>query len=110
VKQGELGRTERGHSPQLCLPHTPDGGFKGQEGLAQAITMYRTAMPDLNITIDDMAAEGDKLACPWTLVGTFTGEPMGIAPTGKRCTMTGAIFVYYVDGKEVEAMGFNDQR
>jgi predicted ester cyclase len=92
-------------APQYVY-HTPSGDFKGPEGLAQAVKMYRTAFPDIHLTIDEIVAEGDRLAARFTLTGTFTGELMGIAPTGKRCTMTGALFNRYVDGKEVEAASF----
>jgi len=40
--------------------------FKGPEGLKQAVTIYRTAFPDFHITIDDMVAEGDKVASRFT--------------------------------------------
>lgn len=83
--------------------------FKGPEGLKQAVTMYRTAFPDIHITIDDMIAEGDKVAGRFTWRGTFKGEIMGIAPTGKQIAMTGAVFIRFVGGKEVEALEFADQ-
>jgi len=98
---------------EVTAPHyvyrTPSGEFKGPEGEAQAIKINRAAFPDLHLTIDEMVAEGDRLAARFTLMGTFTGELMGIAPTGKSCTMTGALFNRYVDGKEVEAVSFFDQ-
>jgi predicted ester cyclase len=83
--------------------------FKGPEGLAQSVKMYRTAMPDFHITIDDILAEGDRVACRFTIQGTFTGELMGIAPTGKRFASAGAVFVRFAGGKEVEALEFLDQ-
>lgn len=88
----------------------PDGQeYKGADGLKQYVTMARTAFPDLHLTIDDMFAEGDKVAirCTWT--GTFKGEMMGIAPTGKQIKMNAAVFCRFEGGKEVEAVELADQ-
>jgi steroid delta-isomerase-like uncharacterized protein len=82
--------------------------FKGPEGLAQAIKMFRTAMPDLRLTINSIVAEGDTLACRYTLTGTLTGDFMGLPPTGKSMTLPGAGFMRYENGKEVEAETFAD--
>jgi predicted ester cyclase len=37
----------------------------GPEGTKQAITTYRTAFPDLQATIDDIFAAGDRVAFRW---------------------------------------------
>jgi len=38
----------------------------------------------------------------WTAIGTHQGPFMGIAPTGKRFTITGISFLRIFDGKIVE--------
>jgi predicted ester cyclase len=60
----------------------------------------RTAFPDLRVTIDDLIAEGDKVAKLWSFEGTHEGEFMGLAPTGKRITWSG-ITIYRVSGDRV---------
>ena len=65
--------------------------------------MLRTAFPDIHATIDDILAEGDKVVTRFTMTGTFKGEYMGIAPTGKKITITGILITRWVDGKEVKA-------
>jgi len=82
--------------------------FKGPEGFKQFITMLRTAFPDLHFTIEDMVAEGDKVAHRLTLRGTHKGELMGIAPTGKQVTTTAITISRFVGGKEVEAWSSMD--
>lgn len=77
--------------------------FKGPEGFKQLTTMLRTAFPDLHFTIEDMVAEGDKVAHRLTLRGTHKGDLMGIAPTGKQVTTTAITISRFVGGKEVEA-------
>jgi len=82
--------------------------FKGPEGFKQLTTMFRTAFPNLHVAIDDMVAEGDWVAVRYTRTGTHKGDLMGIAPTGKQVTMTGAVFARFEGGKQVEALGFAD--
>jgi predicted ester cyclase len=64
--------------------------------------------PDIHITIDDMLAEGDKVACRSTWRGTHKGEMRGIAPTGKQVTVTGIVISHGVGGKEVEVWESGD--
>jgi len=58
------------------------------------------AFPDMRITIEDLIAEGDRVAKVWSLVATHTGDFGGIAPTGQRITWSG-VTVYRVSGDKV---------
>jgi steroid delta-isomerase-like uncharacterized protein len=89
--------------------HSPLGiEFKGPEGVKQMVSTARNAFPDLHFIIDDMVAEGDKVAVRYTYTGTHKGEYMGIAPTGKKINLIMAVFYRFVDGKEVEALSYSD--
>jgi predicted ester cyclase len=57
--------------------HNPDMEVKGPEGFKQFITMFRNAFPDLHVAIDDMVAEGDKVAACFTITGTHQGVVNG---------------------------------
>jgi predicted ester cyclase len=81
---------------------------KGTEGMKQFITMLRTTFPDLHITINDILAEGDMVAYRFILRGTFKGEMMGMAPTGKQIAFPEAHFVHLVGGKSVEETPYAD--
>jgi steroid delta-isomerase-like uncharacterized protein len=94
--------------PELFAPNyflrSPLGmDIKGPEGFKQSVAMMRTAFPDLHCTIDDMFAVEDKVATRFTITGTFKSEMMGIAPTGKKLTLTGIVITRWTGGKEVEA-------
>jgi len=94
--------------PEFFTPnysfHSPLGiEAKGPEGFEQMVTMMRTALPDMHVTIDDMFAEGDRVATRFTFTGTFTGELMGIPPTGKKGAVSGIVITRWESGKEVEA-------
>ena len=74
----------------------------------QRLTGFRTAFPDIQIAIEDVITEGDRMAFRSTMRGTHQGELMGIQPTGKRVTV-GLIDVVRVEnGKIVEQWGGPD--
>jgi predicted ester cyclase len=66
------------------------------------VTTWRTAFPDLQFTIEDHIAEGNKVATRVTLRGTHSGRYLDIAPTGKKITVSGMTISHVVDGKIVE--------
>ncbi|MBC8186241.1 ester cyclase [candidate division KSB1 bacterium] len=78
------------------------GARKDREGYKQAIAMYRAAFPDFLFTIEDMIAVGDKVVIRCTMGGTHEGELMGVAPTGKKLSMTAIAIRRFEDGKIVE--------
>ena len=88
-----------------ALPGLPPG----PEGSKLLVTVYRNAFPDLQFTIDEQIAEGDKVVTRWTGHGTHKGELAGIPPTGKASTVTGMTVDRIVNGKIVESWGIFDQ-
>ena len=52
------------------------------EWLAGAFHGFTAAFPDIHVTIDEMIAEGDKVAIVFTLTATHRGAWRGIPPTG----------------------------
>ena len=75
----------------------------GPQGIRNAAVLQRTAFPDLVTTIDDLIAEDDRVAVRGHDEGTHMGEFMGLAPTGKRFTITWIDIFRIQDGKLVEA-------
>ncbi|MBY8999193.1 MAG: ester cyclase, partial [Candidatus Thorarchaeota archaeon] len=53
-------------------------------------------------------AEGDKVWARYTYTGTFTGEWLGLAPTGKKITTTAFDIYRIVNGKIVEGRFITD--
>jgi len=82
--------------------HEPDEDVRGVEGLKQFVTMIRSAIPDLRITLEEDIAEGDKVVSRWRAQGTHQGELMGIAPTSNQVMITGITIHRIEDGKIVE--------
>ena len=74
----------------------------GLEGWKMMAGMFFAAFPDMQVQIDDLVAEGDKVVTRWTAHGTNTGEMMGMPATGKAVTLTGITIDHYRDAKTVE--------
>jgi steroid delta-isomerase-like uncharacterized protein len=75
----------------------------GLEGLKKTIEVNRTAFPDLQLTVEDQIAEGDKVATRWQATMTHQGELMGTPATGRRATLSGITIDRFEAGKIVEA-------
>ena len=59
----------------------------GAEGFKLVTTMFRSAFPDIVVTLEDEFAEGDKVVTRGVFVGTHTGDFMGIPATGRRVSI-----------------------
>ncbi len=77
---------------------SPDFGH-GPESERKRVALYRTAFPDLRLTIEDLIAEGDTVMARWSCHGTHKGDLNGIAPTGKQFTISGVTIARFVNGK-----------
>jgi steroid delta-isomerase-like uncharacterized protein len=89
--------------------HNPRPGQDvGIDGYKGGVTMMRTAFPDLHLDLQDLIAEGDRVALRYTLHGTHEGELMGIAPTGNRVASDGMVFARVQDGRIAERWGVQD--
>lgn len=80
----------------------------GPELVKQIARFFRSAFPDLNIAVEDLIAEGDRVAARVTIMGTHQGELMGIPPTGKRVEVSSIDIIRFEDGKAAEHWGETD--
>ena len=81
----------------------------GPEGVKEFIGLYSSAFPDVHTTIEDIIAEGDKVAYRWTAVGTHRAELLGVAPSNNRVELTGITIERIEDGRIVETYNNFDQ-
>ncbi|MFD9224766.1 ester cyclase [Streptomyces sp. NPDC060064] len=73
----------------------------GLENMRSDVTGWRDAF-DFTFNLDRQVTEGDDVVTLWTWTGTHKGDFLGIAPTGKQCTMTGTTIFRFQDGKVQE--------
>jgi steroid delta-isomerase-like uncharacterized protein len=102
--QGNLDAVEEIFAPDFVLhdPTSPEE-IRGTEGMRQYVSMYRTAFPDLQQTIEDQIAEGEKVATRLTGRGTHQGELTGIPPTGNQVEAPGIVINRISGGKIAES-------
>ena len=85
--------------------HMPTGEVFNPDGFKRFVAMWRDSFPDWHSTVEELIAEGDRVAEWWTGRGTHQGELQGIPPTGKRVEVPGSVFYRIVGGKIVEFRG-----
>ncbi len=81
----------------------------GVASAKQFFTALRAAFPDLQYTMDDVIAEGDKVVHRQTAHGTMKGAFQGMPATGKQATWTEMHIVRFANGKIVEHWANVDQ-
>jgi steroid delta-isomerase-like uncharacterized protein len=91
------------------VEHLPTGDVSLKQ-LKQYAHTFFAAFPDISITINDMVAEGDKVAVLVNWRGTHKGEYMGIPPTGKKIDITVAMLIKIAAGRWVEFWNVTDLR
>ncbi len=98
---------------ELCAPdfldHDPlPGSTADLAGLKDFVAQIRAAFPDMQVTADDIVAEGDRLAVRSTMRGTHEGDFMGIAGSGKKVEVSNYDFVRFENDQAAEHWGVID--
>ena len=83
------------------IEHLPHGDMSLEQTI-QGVPTFYIAFPDARATIEDIVAEGDRVAARVTWRGTHKGNFMGIPPTGKKFEMTNTAIFKIADGKWAE--------
>jgi predicted ester cyclase len=73
--------------------------FRGHEGIAKSVSLYRRLFADLRFVVDEQVTEEDRVASRWTLHGTNRGRAVSLG---------GITISRLEDGKIVEDWGFTD--
>ena len=83
--------------------HEPDQDLRGYEQAKQFVSTFFKALPDINITVEDVIAEGDKVVTRYTIRGTHQGETEEFGPpTEKQMELKGITIHRFEGGKVVE--------
>lgn len=81
---------------------------RGRDRYRASVEMMRQAFPDFRNPLDLVVAEGDLAVSYGRMVGTNTGEMMGMPPTGKRIDVPVFGILRFKDGRAVERWGLGD--
>ena len=83
--------------------HQPDQDLQGLEEVKRRLARPFEAFPDLNVSVENAIAEGDKLVIRYTIRGTHQGETEEFGPpTQKRMELKGITMHRFEGGKIVE--------
>jgi steroid delta-isomerase-like uncharacterized protein len=101
--QGNLDAAEEIFAPNYVGHDPTSGDIRGIEGAKQFAATYRQAFPDLQPTVEDQVAEGEKVVTRFSARGTHQGETEEFGPpTGKWMEITGITIERFAEGKIVE--------
>lgn len=78
---------------------TERGIQEGLEVFKQRITSLRTAFPDIQYTVEEIVADGNKVGVTSSFTGTHRGEFAGIAATNRQVKATELYFIQLNDNK-----------
>lgn len=104
--QGKLAAADEIVSATNRNHNAAPGETPGRVGLTHFITDLRTAFRNLNFTIDDQVAEGDKVVTRWNATGIYQGKFAGVPVTGKPVVIT-AINIHRVAEGQIQPCWIN---
>jgi steroid delta-isomerase-like uncharacterized protein len=102
VNRKNLAAADHQLAPEFVDLSAPPGTPRGPEAAKQAMHRLHAALPDVWVTLDDVIAEGDRVAVRATWRGTHMGPLFGHPPPGKKVTLTGMVFWRVANGRIVE--------
>ena len=82
---------------------------RGPEAIKVSAALYRRAFPHLQITMDELYAEGDRVVLSWVARSTGAAEVSGSALHEPHGTLTGKTVSHIADGRIVESWTNWDQ-
>jgi steroid delta-isomerase-like uncharacterized protein len=107
-KSGDIATVDEFFAADFVSHSIPPGLPTGVEGVRRFFAMFADALADIEVSIDELVAQGDRVAIATTTSGTHEGELMGVPPTGRRVAIAGIDLVRIDGGKIVEHRGLTD--
>jgi steroid delta-isomerase-like uncharacterized protein len=86
-------------TPDLAFRGTLGIRVRGPEGVAEYVRAVLRAFPDYHAEIEEMVAEGDRVAARMHFTGTHLGEALGCPPTGRKTEYAGVALARVEQGR-----------
>ena len=81
--------------------HEPDQDIQGSEQARQFASTFFDAFPDINISVEDVIAEGDKAVTRYTIRGTHQGETEEFGPPTEKQMELKGITIHRFEGDKI---------
>jgi predicted ester cyclase len=99
IEQGLFADIENIFAPNW-VNHDPSlPPMQGLEGARMLVGLWSGGLSKTKVTIEDSVTEGDRVAVRFKIMGTNSGEMMGIPATGRLINVVGTGIFRVVDGK-----------
>jgi steroid delta-isomerase-like uncharacterized protein len=95
-------------APDATVRTPLPGDVTGAEKLKQVWAVLLEGMPDLQLSVEDLIGEDDKVVARIVVSGTHLGTYMGVEPTGKSIVYDEIFIFRFADGRVVETWGVVD--
>lgn len=106
--KGNLAAVDGIYAPDFVC-HFVDGiEWRGQAGIKAAVASHRKSFPDWHEQVEDVVAEGDRVAIRIHSTGTQLGAFNGIPPTGRKVSIDEFHIFRLEHGKIAEQWGMPD--
>jgi predicted ester cyclase len=92
-----------------AVDHSGPVPMSGVDGFKTRTQGIHAAFTDVDVVVEDLLVDGDKVAWRWRLTATHHGPFLGVAPTGRRVAMTGINIQRVANGVVVEHWSNADQ-
>lgn len=102
VNRKNFAAADRQLTPDFIDHGSPPGTPRGPEAVRLAMQRLHSALPDVWVTLDEIIAEGDRVAVRATWRGTHQGALFGRPPTGRKVTISGMVLWRIVNGRIAE--------
>jgi steroid delta-isomerase-like uncharacterized protein len=79
-----------------------DSTLLGPEQFKAVHRAFCGAFPDLHVDVEDIVAEGDRVAVRWRVTMTHQGDHLGFPATGKKGTLEGSSFLIVKDNQVMD--------
>jgi predicted ester cyclase len=92
-----------------AIDHSGPTDVRGIESFKTRTLAVHGAFNEIEVVVEDLLVDGNKIAWRWRLTGRHCGPFLGAPPTGRRVTMTGVNIQRLANGVVVEHWSNADQ-
>jgi steroid delta-isomerase-like uncharacterized protein len=105
---GDLNLADTLLGPDVAVRGSLGVTVRGQEGFRGYARMVKAALPDLRIEVEELIAEGTRVAARVRYSGTHRGPLFGIAATGRAVTYPAITLFQVAEGRITEVWTVGD--